>query len=120
MEGQNAFLLVFQQPVRALFGGSIATMVQEVTDDKTLPKSVRKQRQIEHASLISRGAQLVKLADKICNLRDVLNSPPTSWTKERRLEYLAWSGEVVKGLRGIDAKLELIFDELYGRAEEID
>jgi len=108
------------EELRSLFGGAIATMVQEVTDDKTLPKSVRKQRQIEHAPLISRGAQLIKLADKICNLRDVLNSPPTSWTNKRRLEYLAWSGEVVKGLRGINANLELIFDELYARTGEIE
>jgi GTP diphosphokinase / guanosine-3',5'-bis(diphosphate) 3'-diphosphatase len=28
-----------------------------------------------------------KLADKICNLRDIIASPPAGWTLERRREY---------------------------------
>ncbi len=53
------------------FGARIAGMVAEVTDDKNLEKSERKRLQVEHAAGISPGAKLVKLADKICNLRDV-------------------------------------------------
>src|SRR5205814_343912 len=53
------------------FGSRIARIVAEVTDDQDLPKHERKRLQIEHAPHLSDGAKLVKLADKICNLRDV-------------------------------------------------
>lgn len=61
--------------VRA-FGEKVASIVMEVTDDKSLPKAERKLLQIKHASSISTEAKLVKLADKIANLRDILKSPP--------------------------------------------
>lgn len=64
--------------LRALFGAEIAALVQEVTDDKTLLKHERKLAQVEHAAHISDKAKLVKLADKITNLRDVVNSPPAT------------------------------------------
>ena len=39
--------------------------MEEVTDDKTLRKEARKQRQIEHAEHLSPDAVLIKLGDKI-------------------------------------------------------
>jgi GTP diphosphokinase / guanosine-3',5'-bis(diphosphate) 3'-diphosphatase len=59
----------------------------KLTDDKTLPKMERKRLQIEHAQHMSNEATFVKLADKICNLRDVATSPPAGWSLERRVEY---------------------------------
>src|SRR5688500_11112109 len=58
------------------FGPRVARIVAEVTDDKTLSKSERKRLQVEHATRLSPEAKLVKLADKICNLRDVAERPP--------------------------------------------
>ena len=95
------------------FGAEIRSIVEEVTDDKTLLKAARKQAQIDHAPHISRKAQLVKLADKISNLRDVADSPPDRWTLERRREYFDWAKAVVDRLRGAHAGLEKIFDEAY-------
>jgi guanosine-3',5'-bis(diphosphate) 3'-pyrophosphohydrolase len=97
------------------FGGRIAGMVMEVTDDKNLPKAERKRLQIVHAAGISAGAKLVKLADKICNLRDVADRPPAQWGLERRLEYFEWAKQVIEGLRGIHPKLEAAFDAAYKR-----
>ncbi|MET0122816.1 MAG: HD domain-containing protein, partial [Candidatus Thiodiazotropha sp. 6PLUC9] len=51
------------------FGLVIAGLVMEVTDDKTLSKLERKAMQIDHAPDLSFKAKLVKLADKIANLR---------------------------------------------------
>lgn len=51
-----------------------------VTDDKSLPKAERKRLQVEHAAHLSDRAKRVKLADKICNLRDVALTPPADWT----------------------------------------
>lgn len=94
-----------------LFGENVCKMVLEVTDDKSLPKHERKLLQIEHAPHLSEGAKLVKLADKISNVRDVMTNPP-DWTEERKAEYVVWAKKVVAGLRGVNKNLEDYFDEL--------
>ena len=105
--------------LEGLFGSKVTSIVLEVSDDKSLEKHVRKQRQIEHASHISHEAKLVKLADKICNLRDILASPPADWSAERKQTYFDWSAQVVAGMRGAHVGLESIFDGLYLRHEEL-
>ena len=101
--------------LRREFGERIAAMVEEVTDDQALPKAERKRLQIEHAAGLSRGAKLVKLADKICNLRDVADRPPAKWDLQRRQEYFEWAKRVIDGLRGAHPGLEAAFDAVYGR-----
>lgn len=97
------------------FGREIAAIVLEVTDDKKLPKQVRKRLQIEHAATLSRHAKLVKLADKICNLRDMSRSPPVDWSIERRAEYFAWAKNVVDQIRNVSPVLERLFDDAFAR-----
>lgn len=101
------------------FGRNITSIVLEVTDDKALPKAERKLQQITHAARSSHEAKLVKLADKICNLRDILASPPADWSTKRKQEYFEWAAAVVAGVRGSNSKLEKVFDALLekGRAE---
>ena len=103
----------------AAFGDEVAALVMLVTDDKSLPKDRRKQLQIEHAAGLPVKAKLIKLADKICNLRDMLDSPPSGWTLARKQAYFDWSAQVVSGLRGTNAELESIFDGLYARRLEM-
>lgn len=98
-----------------VFGHEVAGIVLEVTDDKALSKAERKRLQIEHAPHISRRAKLVKLADKICNVRDVADKPPAGWPLARRQAYFDWAKAVVDGLRGVHAELERVFDEAYER-----
>ena len=100
------------------FGPLISGIVAEVTDDKSLPKAERKQRQVQHAPHLSREARLVKLADKICNLRDVAQTPPPDWELGRRQEYFDWAKRVVDGLRGVSPALETAFDEAFGKRPE--
>lgn len=95
------------------FGKEISDIVLEVTDDQSLSKDERKRLQVEHAGTISRRAKIVKLADKICNLRDVAYSPPAGWSIERKQEYFDWARAVVDGLRGVHPALEHIFDEAF-------
>lgn len=95
-----------------LFGAEVCGMVLEVTDDKSLPKTERKQKQVEHAPHLSNGAKHVKLGDKISNVTDVLNNPPKDWSKQRKDEYIEWAGKVVEGLRGTNKDLENYFDSL--------
>ncbi|MBV8636189.1 MAG: HD domain-containing protein, partial [Burkholderiaceae bacterium] len=97
----------------AQFGAEVAAIVMEVTDDKALPKAERKQLQVEHAAHASAAAKHVKLADKICNLRDIAGSPPAGWSLERKQEYFDWAKRVIDALRGVNPKLEAIFDAAY-------
>jgi len=97
------------------FGADVASLVAEVTDDKALPSAERKRRQIVHAGDLSPRAKLVKLADKIANVMDIIERPPAAWTRNRCGEYLAWSAAVVAGCRGTNAGLEQRFDEVLGR-----
>jgi (p)ppGpp synthase/HD superfamily hydrolase len=109
---------VTAETIASEFGQHIANIVLEVTDDKSLPKAERKRLQIvETAPHKSREAKLVKLADKISNIRAIANSPAPDWTVRRKLEYVRWAKDVVAGLRGTSPWLEEKFDEAVASAE---
>jgi (p)ppGpp synthase/HD superfamily hydrolase len=99
----------------SLFNDDIASLVAEVTDDKSLPKQERKDTQVATAAKKSERAKLIKLADKTSNLRSMAKSPPADWSLERRQEYLEWAEKVVDGLRGANPLLEAQFDEAARR-----
>lgn len=111
--------LTTPQEINDLFGYEILSVVLEVTDDKSLPKMVRKQLQIEHAPQISFRAKLIKLADKTCNLYDLIYSPPRAWSLSRRKNYLLWTEKVVAGMRGTNQALELKYDEILIMGKQI-
>ncbi|MBN2002340.1 MAG: bifunctional (p)ppGpp synthetase/guanosine-3',5'-bis(diphosphate) 3'-pyrophosphohydrolase [Anaerolineae bacterium] len=94
------------------FGFDVRVLVQEVSDDKALPKDVRKQLQVEHAPHISAQAKLIKLADKIDNVHDIVRDPPADWPHARLVAYLEWATRVVTGLRGCNAALEARYDQV--------
>jgi len=97
------------------FGDDVAALVLEMTDDKTLPKEVRKALQVENAAHKSVRAQVIKLADKISNLRSLLASPPTNWSPERKREYCLWARRVVDGLTAPNPFLKTEFDRAYAQ-----
>jgi len=100
------------EELERIFGAKICAIVNEVTDDKRLPKQVRKRLQVENAGHASFEARHIKLADKIANVQDIIDAPPTGWSLERRWEYIDWAEEVINRLRGSNAKLEQYFDEV--------
>lgn len=99
--------------IAALFGPAVRDLVMQVTDDKSLPKEERKRLQEEHAPHLSPGAQAIKLADKISNVRDLSLHPPEDWSEQRRREYEAWAARVVDDLRGANPALEREFDQWF-------
>lgn len=106
--------------LEAEFGAEITHVVQEVSDNPNLSSAERKRLQVEHAPHISKFAQQVKLADKICNIYDISHqAPPRGWSVERKQAYLDWSKQVVDGLRGCNPKLEAYYDELLERGRRI-
>lgn len=101
------------EEIEKAFGSVVQSIVAEVTDDKSLPKATRKDLQIIHAPKSSTQAKLVKLADKLYNLRDLEKSIPKGWTTERVQEYFVWSKKVVDGLRGTNQIMEDSLDEIF-------
>jgi len=95
------------------FGPVISKLVAELTDNKKLPKEERKRLQIEHAPSLSPRARIVKLADKTCNLRDVVQDPPAGWPLKRKQEYFDWAKSVVDKISGTNPNLENAFAKAY-------
>lgn len=101
----------------AAFGARVASLVMAVTDDKSLSKEERKRLQILHAPGLSRDAKLIKLADKISNLRALVRTPPAGWTRERLADYVVWAQAVVDACGPVDPTLERLFTEAHAVAE---
>ena len=106
------------QELIEMFGSDVTGLVLEVTDDKSLPKAERKRLQIEHAPSLSPRARVIKIADKISNLRAILFSPPQDWDQRRRGEYFIWAQRVVGGISDPNPYLKAEFDRVFeqGRA----
>uniref|UniRef100_A0A182VPN7 Guanosine-3',5'-bis(diphosphate) 3'-pyrophosphohydrolase MESH1 n=1 Tax=Anopheles minimus TaxID=112268 RepID=A0A182VPN7_9DIPT len=107
------------EEIESLFGTNVCSIVREVTDDKSLPKQERKRLQIERASGKSHQAKLVKLADKIYNLRDLQRCKPKNWTDDRCREYFCWAKKVCDNLKGTNNTLESILDDIF-RQENVN
>jgi GTP diphosphokinase / guanosine-3',5'-bis(diphosphate) 3'-diphosphatase len=90
------------------FGKEICDIILEVTDDKKIPSSLRKKLQIKSAPGLSENAKKLKIADKICNIRDIVNYP-LFWSTRRKRNYLEWAQKVVAGCSGVNSRLESIF-----------
>lgn len=104
------------QELEEAFGPEVRRVVMEVTDDKTLPRAERKAAQVERAPALSRRAKLVRIADKICNVHDVIHVPPREWSVAWRLSYIDWTERVVDGCRGCHPELEAHYDALLAEA----
>src|SRR5437660_8510109 len=101
------------------FGADVTSLVLEVTDDKSLPKEKRKALQVQNAPKKSVRAQVLKLADKISNLRSILERPPADWDLERKRQYFEWAKQVVDGLTSPNPILKAEFERLYARLDEL-
>jgi guanosine-3',5'-bis(diphosphate) 3'-pyrophosphohydrolase len=93
------------------FSARVTTLVVEVTDEMTLPKSERRRLQVVDAPKKSAGAKLIKIADKISNIRARILPEPTSEERGDLADYTAWAEQVVRGCRGGNAWLDRTFDE---------
>ena len=99
-----------EQTIRQDFGPQVLDVVREVSDDKQLPFEERKRLQVVNTPGLSDEAKKIKIADKTCNIMDMMEDPPTNWSNQRKLEYLDWAGQVVEGARGVNPELEDHFD----------
>jgi (p)ppGpp synthase/HD superfamily hydrolase len=110
---------ITRETIAKRFGEDVAALVEEVTDDKSLPQEVRKRRQVEEAPSKSRRAKILKLADKISNVTAIGTDPPADWPIERQRAYVRWGRDVVAGLRGASPELERKFDQAAETADRL-
>ncbi len=94
--------------IRKEFGRAVLDIVREVTDDKGLPEPQRKQKQVEIARSLSPAAKKIRLADKICNMLDIMTYP-LRWSKKRKLAYFEHAAALAAELRGTDGRLDRLF-----------
>ena len=104
------------EELEANFGKRVRQSVEEVSDDKSLPKDERKRLQIQHAPKLSPHAVLIKLGDKISNIIDVTNTPPIHWNLERRKKYLDWAEAVIDNCPKVNNALEQHFAEVIAKS----
>lgn len=98
------------------FGERVCGLVLEVTDDKNLGKLERKRLQVIKAPVASDAAKMIKMADKIANLRD-LKAPPVGWSAARVGAYVQFAEMVAGGCAGANKALDQTFaDALAGLA----
>lgn len=98
--------------IETIFGHGVASLVAEMTDAPSSDEKERWDNQIIKAKTLSKGAALIKLADKISNLEGVLNDPPAGWRAQKILAYLKWGQDVVANLYVTDEKLLLRFKKI--------
>jgi len=106
------------EEIKDFFGDDILKLVEEVTDDKSLPKQVRKRLQIETGGKKSIKAKQIKIADKICNVTDIMNAPPAGWDLQRKIQYFDWAEKVVDELKGANICLEKLFQNRLNEARK--
>lgn len=99
------------EEIEERFGTRVASYVDEVTDNKSFSKEERKRLQIVNAPHKSPGAALIKLADKLYNLRDHMINPP-DWTQDTVDAYFLWAKTVVDRLPRVSEALEKAVDEV--------
>ena len=104
------------EQVREKYGDIVAQLVAEVTDDKSLNKKDRKELQVEHAPVLSAGAKLIKIADKIANVREIASDPPKKWGVNRQRKYFDWAERVVNAMGSVDPEMRLVFDKTLADA----
>lgn len=104
------------EEIESLFGPRVASLVAEVSDDKSLPEAERHRMQIETIGEKSAGARMLRLADKISGLRELAEDPPVGWDVERRLEWLQFATNAAAGCRGLSSALDLLFDQAAAAA----
>jgi len=94
------------------FGEEVLLPVMEVSDNKNLPVEERKELQVKYINRASLHARKIRIADKICNVRDLWEYPPEGWSKERKAAYIQWAERVVDKAKGVNTTLEQSFERI--------
>ena len=100
------------------FGENVFQLVMEVTDHSHENDAEKFRQQLQRVESLSKKARLIKLADKISNVKSLLSFPPEGWDLEKRSLYINWADKIIMALRGTNEKLEAHYDELISEGRK--
>jgi guanosine-3',5'-bis(diphosphate) 3'-pyrophosphohydrolase len=86
------------EEIASHFGMTVVSYVQEMTPDFSLSDKEQQKRQIIEASKQSKGATVIKLADKLHNMHTLMKDPSKGWTQDRMDRHFQWVQAVVNHL----------------------
>lgn len=98
------------------FGEKVLRIVEEVTDNMKLSYSERKNQQVMKARSLSYEAKCIKIADKTCNIHDILYTR-INWPGIRKKEYIRWA---IRVIREIDNTNPELIDNFYSTVREAE
>lgn len=98
--------------LKGIFGVDITNIVVELSDNKLLNAKKRKELQVQNASNLSDEAKVIRIADKICNLTDIVYFPP-EWKIDRKIKYYHWAKSVVDQCANVHNELYETFYRVY-------
>lgn len=102
-----------KEEIESLFGLQVSEIIGELTNPDELSSEEAKTWQVSHAPSLSNEAKLVKLADRLYNIRD-LRVPPVGWSEEKVQGYYVWGQKLLDVLKGTNFQLEqLLQDEIH-------
>jgi len=105
------------EDIATLFGAPVAALVADVTDPDGLKGKARRERQVTHTMNCGPRVKLLKLADKISNVEELIGLPEERFDLPGNDRYLKWARRVVAVCRGVAPDLEARFDRA---AERLD
>ena len=100
------------------FGDKVFQLVMEVTDHSGGNDTEKFQQQLQRVESLSSSARVIKLADKIANVKSLLSFPPEGWDLQKRSLYINWADRIITALKGTNQKLESYYDELIAEGRK--
>lgn len=101
------------EELESIFGSVVTNIVREVSNDMTLSSTERRIREAAKIPVLSNPAKLVKLADKIANIRDISTMPPVGWTLEKKEAYFDFSLSIAERAKDASQVLYEVFVRDY-------
>ena len=104
------------EEIRREFGGSIAEIVEGLTDPEHFadhPNKIRKAWQAERVVDKNASVKRVKIADQTVNTQMISTDPPVGWNTEQRLEYVEGARQIATNCAGVSEKLDAIFENAH-------
>lgn len=103
------------QDIQKTFGAKVEGYVKEVTEDLTLNQQERKDQMLATAAKKSKGAALIKLAEKYDNLKNLQNTASQEMDQKAIDEYFQTSKEIVNQLPNANDTLKKAVSELISQ-----
>lgn len=94
------------EEIGAYFGMDVVQYVQEMTVDSSLSVKEQQKQQIIQAPNQSKGATVIKLADKLHNMHTLMKDPSKGWTQDRLDHHFQWVQAVVNNLPKVSDPLQ--------------